>query len=277
MSPSSSRRWLGEHDVARQEPDRPASRQVEVPRQQLLVGAVDARAAPAPRSPRGRRRPGDTRAAEPSCGDSVEGAAVTAPIGAAVRRWRCRVNGAPQLHRSREQWSDAARHRRPSPGPDRAAARPAPGSSVRHHRGRHRGDDGAARHRGVDAVPVPARPDGPTSPSRTSTLPLYDDRSIVRTMAMRRTLWIVPRDLLPAVSGSAGRRVADEQRRLLAKETADLEFDVRRRLDRRRRTAGHRCPHRSRSSRPASCATHSPTSAGRSRRRRARSGRPKYP
>ena len=54
---------------------------------------------------------------------------------------------------------------------------------------------------------------------------LYDDRSIVRTMAMRRTLWIVPRDLLPAVSGSAGRRVADEQRRLLVKETADLEFE----------------------------------------------------
>ncbi len=54
---------------------------------------------------------------------------------------------------------------------------------------------------------------------------LYDDRSIVRTMAMRRTLWIVTRDLLPAVSGSAGRRVADEQRRLLAKETADLEAE----------------------------------------------------
>ena len=36
---------------------------------------------------------------------------------------------------------------------------------------------------------------------------------------------IVPRDLLPAVSGSAGRRVADEQRRLLVKETADLEFE----------------------------------------------------
>ena len=54
---------------------------------------------------------------------------------------------------------------------------------------------------------------------------LYDDRSIVRTMAMRRTLWIVTRDLLPAVSGSAGRRVADEQRRLLAKEVADLEAE----------------------------------------------------
>ena len=39
---------------------------------------------------------------------------------------------------------------------------------------------------------------------------------------MRRTLWVVTRDLLPAVSGRAGRRVADEDRRRLAKETADL-------------------------------------------------------
>jgi len=54
---------------------------------------------------------------------------------------------------------------------------------------------------------------------------LYDHRSIVRTMAMRRTLWMVTRDLLPAVSGSAGRRVADAQRRLLAKEAAELATD----------------------------------------------------
>ena len=52
---------------------------------------------------------------------------------------------------------------------------------------------------------------------------LYDERSIVRTMAMRRTLWIVTRDLLPAVSGSAGRRVADEQCRQLAKQAVELE------------------------------------------------------
>ena len=54
---------------------------------------------------------------------------------------------------------------------------------------------------------------------------LYDDRSIVRTMAMRRTLWIVTRDLLPAVRGSAGQRVADAQRRLLAKEAAEFEVE----------------------------------------------------
>jgi hypothetical protein len=38
---------------------------------------------------------------------------------------------------------------------------------------------------------------------------LYERRTLVRTMAMRRTLWIVTRDLVPAVTGSAGRRVAD--------------------------------------------------------------------
>ena len=55
---------------------------------------------------------------------------------------------------------------------------------------------------------------------------IYDERSIVRTMAMRRTLWIVTRDLLSAVSGSAGRRVADAQRRLLAKEAVELEAEL---------------------------------------------------
>jgi len=52
---------------------------------------------------------------------------------------------------------------------------------------------------------------------------LYDERSIVRTMAMRRTLWVITRDLLPAVAGGPGRRVADVERRRLAKEAAHLE------------------------------------------------------
>ncbi len=51
---------------------------------------------------------------------------------------------------------------------------------------------------------------------------IYDERSIVRVMAMRRTLWIVDRDLVPAVAGSAGRRVADAQRRGTAKEAIEL-------------------------------------------------------
>lgn len=52
---------------------------------------------------------------------------------------------------------------------------------------------------------------------------LYDERSLVKPMAMRRTLWVVTRDLLPAVVGSAGRRTADAQIRLLAKEAPELE------------------------------------------------------
>ena len=64
--------------------------------------------------------------------------------------------------------------------------------------------------------------------ARTLTVPeveaaLYTLRSIVRTMAMRRTLWLVTRDLLPAVVGGPGRRVADVERRRLAKEFAGPE------------------------------------------------------
>ncbi len=52
---------------------------------------------------------------------------------------------------------------------------------------------------------------------------LYDERSLVRLMAMRRTLWIVNRHMVPAVAGSAGRRVADAQRRGTVKEAVELE------------------------------------------------------
>ncbi len=52
---------------------------------------------------------------------------------------------------------------------------------------------------------------------------LYDERSLIRVMAMRRTLFIVPRDLLPAVAGSAGQRVAEAERRRLAKEAVELD------------------------------------------------------
>jgi hypothetical protein len=52
---------------------------------------------------------------------------------------------------------------------------------------------------------------------------LYEERSLVKPMAMRRTLFLVTRELLPAVVGSAGRRVADAERRRLAKEAGELE------------------------------------------------------
>ena len=44
---------------------------------------------------------------------------------------------------------------------------------------------------------------------------LYDDRSLVRILAMRRTLWAVPRELLPVVFAGATRAVAATQRKRL--------------------------------------------------------------
>lgn len=49
---------------------------------------------------------------------------------------------------------------------------------------------------------------------------LYDERSIVKQLAMRRTLFAFPRDLLPAAWGSASLRVARQQRAQLAKNLA---------------------------------------------------------
>jgi hypothetical protein len=47
---------------------------------------------------------------------------------------------------------------------------------------------------------------------------LYDDRSLVKQLAMRRTLFVFPRDLLPAAWGSASARVAATLATRLAKE-----------------------------------------------------------
>ena len=47
---------------------------------------------------------------------------------------------------------------------------------------------------------------------------LYDDRSLVKQLAMRRTLFAFPRDLLPAVWGSASARVAETERRKIGKD-----------------------------------------------------------
>lgn len=47
---------------------------------------------------------------------------------------------------------------------------------------------------------------------------LYDDRSVVKQLAMRRTVFAFPRELLPAVWGSASARVAGQQVRRMAKE-----------------------------------------------------------
>ncbi|HEU4812374.1 MAG TPA: winged helix DNA-binding domain-containing protein [Nocardioides sp.] len=47
---------------------------------------------------------------------------------------------------------------------------------------------------------------------------LYDDRSLVKQLAMRRTLFVFPRELLPHAWGSASARVATQLRARLAKE-----------------------------------------------------------
>ncbi len=44
---------------------------------------------------------------------------------------------------------------------------------------------------------------------------LYDERSIVRMLAMRRTLWAVPRELVPVVFAAATKAVAATQRKRL--------------------------------------------------------------
>ncbi|CUR56418.1 conserved hypothetical protein [metagenome] len=47
---------------------------------------------------------------------------------------------------------------------------------------------------------------------------LYVDRTLVKQLAMRRTLFVFPRDLLPAAWGSAAARVADTERARMIKD-----------------------------------------------------------
>src|SRR5689334_3680651 len=47
---------------------------------------------------------------------------------------------------------------------------------------------------------------------------LFTDRSLVKQLAMRRTLFVFPRDLLPAVWSSASARVAGTERARLSKD-----------------------------------------------------------
>ncbi len=61
-----------------------------------------------------------------------------------------------------------------------------------------------------------ARVDGLTVPDVDRAL--YDDRSVVKQLAMRRTLFVFPRDLLPAAWGSASLRVAAQLEARLVKE-----------------------------------------------------------
>ncbi|MBC9719629.1 AlkZ family DNA glycosylase [Streptomyces sp. TRM66268-LWL] len=57
---------------------------------------------------------------------------------------------------------------------------------------------------------------------------LYEDRSLVRMLCMRRTMFVVPKDLAPVVEASASRTVAARERAALAKVLADqLGHDTR--------------------------------------------------
>lgn len=66
---------------------------------------------------------------------------------------------------------------------------------------------------------------------------LYADRSLVKQLAMRRTLWVVPREDLGALQAGAGDRVAEAERRRLVRdvEKAGLRRDGSRWLARARR------------------------------------------
>ena len=62
---------------------------------------------------------------------------------------------------------------------------------------------------------------------------LYEQKTVVKQLAMRRTLFAIERDLLPAVWGSAAARVAAQQRAKLIKdiETSKLAVDGERHLN----------------------------------------------
>jgi winged helix DNA-binding protein len=61
-----------------------------------------------------------------------------------------------------------------------------------------------------------ARVDGLTAADVDKAL--YADRVLVKHLAMRRTVWVVGRDLFGTVQAAASHRVADQERRRLAKE-----------------------------------------------------------
>ncbi|MGW5733104.1 MULTISPECIES: winged helix DNA-binding domain-containing protein [Streptomyces] len=66
---------------------------------------------------------------------------------------------------------------------------------------------------------VAARMDGATPQAVEQAL--YEDRSLVRMLCMRRTVFVVPKDLAPAVEASTARRVAARERAALVKLLAD--------------------------------------------------------
>jgi hypothetical protein len=68
---------------------------------------------------------------------------------------------------------------------------------------------------------VAARTRGRGAPVADIERALYDDRTVVRVMGMRRTMWAVPVDLVPVVEAACGRAVAANERRTLIKAIED--------------------------------------------------------
>ena len=122
-----------------------------------------------------------------------------------------------------------------------------------------------------------ARVDGMTVPDLERAL--YVDRSLVKHLAMRRTLFVFPRATLSVAQAGASNRVADTERRRLIRdvEKAGLQRE-RRALARRRRASRcwRPCPTGGRPRR-RSCATRSPRSRARSRTAKGSRGAGKLP
>ena len=92
-----------------------------------------------------------------------------------------------------------------------------PGCPGRDGRGGGRVGHLPARDRAAERLPLGGAP-APTPPARTSTGRSTTTASVVKQLAMRRTMFVFPRDVLPHVWGSASDRVAQMLRTRLAKE-----------------------------------------------------------
>ena len=94
---------------------------------------------------------------------------------------------------------------------------------------------------------------------------LYEERSLVKHLAMRRTLFVFPRDTLGPAQAGASNRVADSERRRLIRDVqkAGLHRDGERWLSAAADEVLERCPRDARPHRP-SCATRSRCSRARS-------------
>lgn len=68
---------------------------------------------------------------------------------------------------------------------------------------------------------VAARTGGKGAPVAEVDRALHDDRTIVRVMGMRRTLWAVPAELVPVVAAACGRAIAAAERRRLVAAVED--------------------------------------------------------